>query len=181
MVHFNFGSPLPYHDNSGYNVTSNKNYNIVYVPGSFAKKELDVLESRLEFLRLLLSPDTEDSLLLGKEIIQGLGEQLNVKPITGKYTDIYTKQLAEGVYARNLMLTRLVHGPLAYGESLFQDNPDEAVRLERAARAIERQGIAAVTPDNRLQQVARGYYQGVKNLFDRLCPITPGSGNPNVN
>jgi N-acetylmuramoyl-L-alanine amidase len=173
IIHYNAGAPAPYRDSEGYNLTTSDNYNTVFIPGSFAEKELDDLPSRAEFVRLLVTPDIEDSRLLAHELISEMSVQLAVRPMTGNYLDRYTLPLEQGVYARNLALTRLIHGPLAYGETLFQDNVEEAVRLLQALATIERDGLDNVVPDNRIHQVAMAYFKGIKNLLEKKCQASP--------
>jgi hypothetical protein len=61
-----------------------------------------------------------------------------------------------GVYCRNLALCRKINSPLVYGESLYQDNVNEAKLLMQADYDIY--GIKA---NNRVKQVAESYFISV--------------------
>jgi hypothetical protein len=65
-----------------------------------------------------------------------------------------------GIYCRNLALTRLIHGPLCYGETLLQDNPDEAKRL--AQKDFDFNGIKL---PSRIIEVAHAYINGICEYF----------------
>jgi len=135
-----------------------KNFNMTFVGGAFMKNDLSTIEKRFEFLRMVISDDIEKSILLSSETIKYFEKNLNVK--TAQQSD--AKYLAEGsiatdkkgVFCRNLQLTRYVHSPLVYGETLYQDNINECKLLNAETDKSK---------NKRVQQVAEAYYQGILN------------------
>ncbi|HXC06644.1 MAG TPA: hypothetical protein VNZ86_17930, partial [Bacteroidia bacterium] len=67
---------------------------------------------------------------------------------------------SEGVYCRNLILTRIIHGTLVYGETLYQDNKEESLNLMQ-----ETQDDMGIKTSSRVKQVADSYYQGILDYF----------------
>ena len=131
-----------------------------FVPGSFEAGELSDPESRFDFLRLLLTDDVERSIIASDCVGRKL--ELNVKAQLAKPTDAAYLTTAcrstkkRGVYARNL--TRMVHGPIIYGESLYQDNWTECVLLNnRTMLDVPSQ----TTTSPRVIKVAEAYYAGI--------------------
>lgn len=156
------------------NFPENYNYNMVFTGGGFGFGELSELSSRQEFLRLLLSDDFNQSLNLSRHVITQMSETLDVPPVSQTDPAPYLKRAAievgEGVYARNLFLTRMIHGALCYGESLCQDHRDECIKLN--ATDLEVNGI--VGPE-RVREVAKAYYEAVhlyvtQSQDDELTP-----------
>lgn len=144
---------------------SNENYNMVFIPGAFSKTELAKEENRYEFLRLLVTTDEENSERLSALILKEFVQVLDVPAVTqydaAPYLHRVCLKLTEGVYARNLCLTRMVHGPLCYGETLLQNNNKESQRL--AKNDTEIRGIAC---PSRVVEVAEGYFFGLKKYFE---------------
>ncbi len=137
---------------------STKNFNMTFIGGAFMKTDLPTIEKRFEFLRMIISDDIEKSLALSSETIKSFEKNLNVKtaqPKDAKYLSegcIATDK--KGVYCRNLQLTRYIHSPLVYGETLYQDNINECKLLNAETDK---------TKNKRVQQVAEAYYQGMLN------------------
>ena len=137
---------------------STKDFNMAFVAGAFMKNDLSSAKKRFEFLRLLAGTDLEKSILLSSSIINSFEKTLNVK--TAKIQDakyLYQGCLATakaGVYCRNLQLTRYIHSPLVYGETLYQDNINECKLLNEETDKIK---------NKRVQQVADAYFQGILN------------------
>ena len=144
-----------------------KNYNMTFVPGSFCSNELNEKESRYEFMRLLVSCDLERSVTLSRCIISRLGETLKVPVVSkndqGPYLEKVCLEVAPGIYSRNLALTRQVHGPICYGETLCQNNIDEVEGLNR--RDLE---VGCLRGPKRAQEVAEGYFLGIMDYFSLL-------------
>lgn len=152
----------------GYRAAVEDNYCMAFVPGSFMKGELGDPEDRMIFLYKLLSEDIPASIALSDAVIQKHISGLDV-PVMEWDPDLRylakasMKTEATGVFARNLSLTRLVHGPLCFGESLYQDNVEECVRLNRKDWTAE--GMHTPVP-NRIREVAKAYYEGVMDYFE---------------
>ncbi len=140
------------------------NYNMVFVPGAFCHNELADRDSRYEFMRLLVSEDLHGSLTLSQAILEKFGEHLQVPPVSksdgANYLNRVGIKIGEGIYARNLALTRLIHGPICYGETLIQNNIDECVRLNRRDFVI-----GGVWCSSRIKQVAEAYFEGIKSYL----------------
>ncbi|MBS0629239.1 MAG: N-acetylmuramoyl-L-alanine amidase [Verrucomicrobia bacterium] len=140
------------------------NYNMVFVPGAFCQNELADQDSRYEFMRLLVSHDLHHSLILSQAILEKFSEHLLVPPVTkadgANYLNRVGIKIGEGIYARNLALTRLIHGPVCYGETLIQNNIDECVKLNRRDFVIN-----GVWCSSRIKQVAEAYFEGIRDYF----------------
>lgn len=123
-----------------------KNFCSAYVPGCFLRGELDAVESRIEFLRLVISPDLENSAIYSKYVVDNFRDYLKVPAAREAYHGAYRAGICKkGVYARNFRMTRLVRGVLCLGEPVLQNNMEEALRLKEIAegRVPERVVAAA--------------------------------------
>lgn len=163
IIHYNIDSPnWELRDKEGFFTPTNENYLMAFTPGSFMKGELEDVESRVAFLRQLLTRDVEGSIRLSEAFVRQSVRYTGV-PIIPEPNDMpYLNRgsiLAghPGVYARNLALTRLIAGPLCYGESLCQDNVNEARALNQ--RDFQ---IAGIMAPNRIKAVATAYVEAVK-------------------
>jgi len=157
IIHFN-ADPVSKKDNSAH---TKKNYNMVFVAGAFTNDELAQAEQRFDFLRLLLCGQIQESVKFSQYVINAFEKKMNVPTIAQKNHLAYLKQnsifLSKGVYARNLGLCRLVNSPLCYGETLCQNNPQEALRL--AENTDEK-------PAKRIVEIADAYTEAVLKYFD---------------
>lgn len=151
IIHYNVDET-----NTGWAKPANKNFNMTFVGGAFMKSDLSTPEKRFEFLRLLISKDLEQSIALSSAMVKSFEKNLNVKTATikdAKYLiDGCLATSEPGVYCRNLQLTRYIHTPLVYGETLYQDNMNECISLNKECDK---------TKNERVQQVAEAYFQGV--------------------
>jgi N-acetylmuramoyl-L-alanine amidase len=149
-------------ENSLKTKVTDRNFNLVFMPGGFCQGELASVENRYEFVRLLVSDDLERSEQLSKCLLAQFIKVLDVPSISAKdgasYLERACLKVDEGVYARNLALTRLVHGPVAYGETLVQNNALECLKL--AQKDTEIDGIPC---SSRIKQVAQAYASGIKD------------------
>lgn len=138
------------------------NFNLVFIPGAFCLNELNKIEDRYEFLRLIVTDDIEQSLKLSQQIIFEFVDKLNVPVISDNEKTSYIDKtcfIQPGIYSRNLVLTRLVHSPLCYGETLVQNNENEIYRLS-CSDIQEGQAYP-----KRINEVAQAYFAGIKNYF----------------
>ncbi|QZA59103.1 N-acetylmuramoyl-L-alanine amidase family protein [Candidatus Rhabdochlamydia porcellionis] len=160
IIHYNA------HDSKGekHTSTTDKNFNMVFIPGSFGDGELKEKKARYEFLRLLVTSDFSLSRQFSKIVLKKFNEHLQIPTVTpsdgAHYLETASIEVEKGVYARNLALTRLVHGPLCYGESLVQNNLEEALRLSRLDTEI--QGYPC---SSRLKEVALAYFQAIQEFL----------------
>ena len=145
-----------------------ENYNLVFIPGAFCRGELSEKDNRFDFLRLLLTDDLVSSALLSKAVLKEFSRHLDVPVVSqsdgASYLENVCLKVDEGVYARNLALTRMIHSPVCYGETLIQNNIDECINLNRKDFVID--GIQC---SSRIKQVAEAYYDGIRTyLLDTM-------------
>jgi N-acetylmuramoyl-L-alanine amidase len=151
IIHFNVDET-----NTGWKAPGQKNYNMTFIGGAFMPGDLSSPEKRLEFLRMIATNDIEESILLSGAVTQQFETVLKVKtagPTDAKYLRegcLTTEK--KGVYCRNLQLTRYIHGPLVYGETLYQDNINECKALNKESDKMK---------NERIKEVAKAYYQGI--------------------
>jgi N-acetylmuramoyl-L-alanine amidase len=157
IIHYNVDET-----NTGWVKPANNNFNMVFVGGAFMKNDLPTPQKRFEFLRLLITTDLEKSIALSSDVIKSFEKNLDVKTATIKDATYLLEGCLSagevGVYCRNLQLTRYIHGPLVYGETLYQDNKIECIALNKECDK---------TKNLRIQQVAEAYFQGVLNYVKK--------------
>ena len=139
------------------------NYSMAFIPGSFMKGELRKPEDRMAFLSKLLSDDLPASERLSAAVVEGYEEHLKVPGMEWDDSLKYLRNASlrtpsKGVFARNLSLTRMVHGPMCFGEALYQDNVAECVALNRKDFLLE--GMRTYMP-NRIRDAVDAYVAGV--------------------
>jgi hypothetical protein len=139
-----------------------KNFCTVFIPGCFLGGELDSIESRVEFLRLVVSPDLENSARYSKYVIENFEKILKVPASDESFPgSFHAGFFRDGIYARNFRMTRLVHGTLCLGEPLQQNNLKEAVLLAE---------ISGGTVPERVKAVARAYYRAIRKYAGMNMP-----------
>ncbi|PWJ41983.1 N-acetylmuramoyl-L-alanine amidase family protein [Sediminitomix flava] len=158
VIHYNADEK-----NQGWSKPSQRNFGMVFVPGSYLKKELETPRDRYDFLRNLVSDHTQESAKLSKHIMENLEEHIQVPAVDDTTEPNYLKsvaiRLSPGVYARNLRLCRLLNAPLCYGEPLLQDNEKE---LEALSKIDLSKGIIP----NRIVEVANSYFFGILKYIE---------------
>ena len=138
------------------------NFGMAFVPGSFMAGELGKPEHRMAFLRKAFSDDVPESVELSNAVIEGYEKYLEVPIIPYDTSLRYLRAAslpteAEGVFARNLSLTRLIDGPICFGEALYQDNVDECIRLNK--KTLKLPGMTTLVP-LRLIDAVNAYLHG---------------------
>lgn len=163
IIHYNA-------DGSGRRQAHSKNYCMAFIPGAFAKGELKDHESRIDFLRLLLSNEIKASSKLSHEFIKQHQRILNIEPVSDSletkipYLNNYSVATDyPGVYSRNLRLTRTVKGTLCFGESLLQENLEEARLLSRKDYCK-----GDICTSTRVEQVAEAYFLALVQYLNQL-------------
>jgi N-acetylmuramoyl-L-alanine amidase len=157
IIHFNVDET-----NTGWKAPGQKNYNMTFIGGAFMPGDLSSQEKRFEFLRMIATKDIEESILLSGATTEKFESILKVKtagPTDAKYLRegcLTTEK--KGVYCRNLQLTRYIHGPLVYGETLYQDNINECKALNKESDK---------TKNERIKEVAEAYYFGIKAYLNQ--------------
>ncbi len=173
IIHYNVDSDSwRLRDEEGYFPASDKNanYNMAFVPGSFMAGELAKPEDRLALLRMILTDNVAQSITLSEAIVSQMTQKLGVPPVAQdaplRYLEIASLPTkARGVFARNLTLTRLIKGPLCYGESLCQDGLEEALRLNQQDIVV-----AGIRAPSRVRAVADAYVAGVMEYLEQNRP-----------
>lgn len=157
VIHYNVDET-----NLDWNKTTTKDYNMCFVGGAFMRTDLSTKEKRFEFLRLLITDDLEKSIAISASVIKNFETELNVPTATARDAKYLIEGClpteANGVYCRNLQLTRYIHSPVIYGETLYQDNINECKLLYQETDK---------TKNKRIQQVADGYFKGILNFVTK--------------
>jgi hypothetical protein len=131
------------------------NFCTAFVPGCFIRGELASMESRIEFLRLVVSTDLDRSIRFSRHVVEHFRKELDVPPSPETFPGSRLVGFRSGgVYARNLRMTRLVRGALCLGEPLQQNNLEEARRLAEISRGL--------TPE-RGRETARAYHRAIRD------------------
>jgi len=157
VIHYNVDDK-----NAPWTKTTHRNTSMCFIPGGFNSADLKKDVNKLHFVRLMVSDQVKKSEIIGKHTIHAF--QKNLKITTAKQidTDYLMKNSlvseGEGVFCRNLILTRYINSPLVYGESLYQDNSIECTLLNNCN--YESYNVAV---PQRVYQVAKAYYEAVLN------------------
>jgi N-acetylmuramoyl-L-alanine amidase len=161
IIHYN--AHLTDQEKDQKTLVTQSNYNLTFIPGAFCANELKNTEDRYEFLRLIVTEDIKESLKLSECIVKEFAKQLNVPLISETEKTSYRNACLiqkPGIYCRNLVLTRFVHSPVCYGETLIQNNEKEIYRL--SAHDIS---IGGIPCSKRIEEVAQAYFKGIKKYF----------------
>lgn len=156
IIHYNVDET-----NTGWTKPGTKNFSMAFIGGAFMKSDLSSREKRFEFLRMIVSTDIELSLVLSESVVKSLENNLNVKAASAGDATYLSKGCLyagkKGVFCRNLQLTRYIHGPLVYGETLYQDNMSECLLLNLESDKLK---------NPRVQQAADAYFKGIKEYVE---------------
>ncbi|MEM9297537.1 MAG: N-acetylmuramoyl-L-alanine amidase [Bacteroidota bacterium] len=164
VIHYNASEGSQRYDDK-YLPPVKENYSMVFVPGSFLGFEVDgkdEVDQRFELLRLLVSSDLEESNVFASNIMKALDKELKVDALPSDNTFTFANKysilsdMAEGVYHRNLYLTRAVKGPIGYAEALYQDNIDEIPLLGKKDYTV-----GGITTSSRVKEVAKVYFSAI--------------------
>ncbi|TFH39647.1 MAG: hypothetical protein E4G96_08880 [Chrysiogenales bacterium] len=129
------------------------NFCSAFVPGCFLPGELNSMDSRIDFLRLIVSTDLDRSISFSRHVVNNFRRVLDVPPAGETFPGSrLVGRRSSGVYARNLRMTRMVRGSLCLGEPLQQNNLGEARRLAEISNGQ--------VPD-RIRDVARAYHRSI--------------------
>ncbi len=159
IIHFNVDE-----SNQPWKKPTDKNYTMAFIAGAFTADNLNKTESKINFLRLLLTDQVNQSEKIAGETVKNFSKNLSIQ--TAKPADaIYLKDNclstnSPGVFSRNLVLCRKINSPLVYGESLYQDNVTECKELMKCD--VDVYGIKT---NIRLQLVAKSYFDAVMDFF----------------
>lgn len=155
IIHYNVDET-----NVNWNRPTKKNYNMAFVGGAFTPEELSRPEDKIEFLRLLLTDELEKSIQFSGCMMDELVKHMSV-PAALDSNAIYLRDNCmntqyQGVFHRNLTLTRKVRGVVCYGESLYQDNVKECALLSKKEIKVGEKLVP-----KRVEVVANAYLEGL--------------------
>lgn len=162
IIHYNVDEK-----NQPWKNISDKDYTMAFIGGSFTKESMKRTETKLHFLRLLLTKQLSQSEKLAAQTVINFNKNLKVD-IASSFDAEYLKDNcmvteSKGVFARNLLLCRLINSPLVYGEALYQDSFRECSELMKCD--IEKYGIKT---NERLLKTAESYYQALIPFLKNL-------------
>ncbi|HEU4719495.1 MAG TPA: hypothetical protein VFU15_16745 [Bacteroidia bacterium] len=158
VIHYNVDN-----ENKDWKKPTDKDFCMTFVGGSFERGELDDPGKRFDFLRLLLTDDIPQSISACGIAAKQFSEDLDVplaKSSDASYLQkdcIYAGE--PGVFCRNLALTRMITGPVIYGETLYEDNVKEAFLLNQTPSPAIRNDLE----ETRVEEVADAYFRAVCN------------------
>lgn len=155
IIHYNVDEK-----NVPWKAHTKKNFSMAFIGGGFTAKDLQRNESRMHFLRLLLTNQLEQSEHLAAKTVGNFNKNLGI-PIARASDATYLAKnciatKSQGVFCRNLILCRKINSPLVYGESLYQDNELETDLLMKSD--VDLYGIKT---NERLKKVALSYFEAV--------------------
>ena len=151
-------------DREGFFEPGFANYSMAFVPGRLGSRNLKTVKGRVNFLRLLVGPYIQESVRLSSIYLKANTHFTHVPIVDKQEEPDYliercTPTPEQGVYGRDLALTRMVNSPLCYGESLCQDNWRELMWLDKRNMVV-----AGITTSSRVRLVADAYVQAVKEF-----------------
>lgn len=159
IIHYNVDDK-----NAPWTKATVRNNSMCFIPGGFATMDLKKTINKLHFLRLLVSDQIKHSEIIGTLTINAFQKNLKISTAKQMDADYLMKHSVvssgDGVFCRNLILTRYVNSPLVYGESLYQDNNIECTLLNNC-----NYNSYGVNVPQRVYQVAKSYYEAVLNYF----------------
>ena len=159
IIHYNVDEK-----NAPWVKTSNKDFCMAFIPGCLTADNLSTPAGKLNFLRLLLSDDVNESEKVSAGLVKELSEQLKV-PVAKSSDASYLSEhclttASPGVFSRNLALCRLVQSPLVYGECLYQDCDQECYELLKNT-----ENKFGVITNKRVALAAQSFYNAVVKYF----------------
>lgn len=159
VLHFNATEGSKPYGTERFTKPVKDNYSMAFIPGAFMPGELDKHEAILDFTRLTLSPDFENSERLAHLILKQHQASMKVPPIgydslKGLKNNVNKTQY-EGVFARNLPMTRMVRGPVVYLESFCQDNIDMMKQLIKKDVTVTDPGKGVIKTSKLCEQTSK--------------------------
>lgn len=155
IIHYNVDEA-----NVPWRKTTGKNYTMAFIGGAVTLDNFRKTEGKINFLRLLLTPQLNQSEKLAAATVKNFSKDLEI-PIASQFDAAYLKDnctatSSPGVFSRNLILCRKINSPLVYGESLYQDNVEESKTLMQSNH-----DVYGIKSNLRLAAVAKSYYEAV--------------------
>ncbi|MBL7934004.1 MAG: N-acetylmuramoyl-L-alanine amidase [Bacteroidia bacterium] len=155
IIHYNVDEK-----NAPWKQHTKKNFSMAFIGGAYTNDNLSKTESKMHFLRMLLSDQLNRSEVLSAYTVRNFNSVLSIaiaKSQDASYLkDNCLETNSPGVFCRNLVLCRKINSVLVYGESLYQDNENESRILMRSDK-----DLYGVKTNERVMNVARSYYNGL--------------------
>lgn len=155
IIHYNVDEK-----NAPWKQHTKKNFSMAFIGGAYTNDNLAKTESKMHFMRMLLSDQLNRSEMLSASTVRNFNSILSIaiaRPQDASYLkDNCLATSSPGVFCRNLVLCRKINSVLVYGESLYQDNEKESKLLMRSDK-----DIYGLKTNERVVNVARSYYNGL--------------------
>ena len=160
IIHYNVDEK-----NTDWKKPSDKNFTMCFIGGGMTLDNFEKTAQKINFLRLLVSDDLEQSEKISKHTVNEFSKNLAIKIAEADDAD-YLKQKCSrtktpGVFCRNLALCRNVTSPLVYGECLYQDNLRECTELIKTDRIYSN-----IRTSQRVKLVSDSYLNAIKKYFE---------------
>lgn len=159
IIHYNVDDR-----NAPWTKATTRNNSMCFIPGGFTSHDLKKTVNKMHFVRLIISDQIKKSEMIGSLTINAFQKNLKITTAKQMDADYLMKHSVcsqgEGVFCRNLILTRYINSPLVYGESLYQDNTIECTLLNNC-----NYNSYDVNVPQRVYQVAKSYYEAILNYF----------------
>ncbi len=159
IIHYNVDDK-----NAPWTSASQRNNSMCFISGAFGSKDLAKPSNKLHFLRLLLGKQVHQSETMGRLTMNSFEKNLKISRAKQADADYLMKHTlstnCQGLFCRNLILTRCINSPLVYGESLYQDNVRESAMLSNSNS--DQYGVKT---SERVYLVAKSYYEAIMNYF----------------
>jgi len=156
------------------------NYSMAFVPGALNNSEVKRYSEKLDFLRLLMSSDLNKSMRLAHLILTE-ENLIGVPPVQNDQHVLDERYCSrtdyDGVYCRNLAMTRTVRGPLVYLEALLQDNAKEAIELSKRDYPLDHPQYGKIMVPKRCYEVAMCVVKGIANWLEENKSYSEASAN----
>lgn len=169
IIHYNVDEK-----NAPWGKASRKDLTMCFIGGAFVRSDLKKINNRLHFIRLLLSDQVERSESLSHYTVDEMSQNLKIdkaRPTDAEYlSEKGIRSSQDGVFCRNLILTRYINSTLVYGESLYQDNQNECSWLSSCNYVAYGYKIP-----ERIHQVAKSYFDAIMKYYSD--PSAKISGN----
>lgn len=155
IIHYNVDEK-----NAPWKQHTRKNFSMAFIGGAYTNDNLAKPESKMHFMRMLLTDQLNRSELLSANTVRNFNSILSIaiaKPQDASYLkENCLATNSPGVFCRNLVLCRKINSVLVYGESLYQDNENESKLLMRSDK-----DLYGVKTNERVSSVAKSYYNGL--------------------
>jgi hypothetical protein len=162
IIHYNVDEK-----NDPWTKPTEKNFTMAFIGGAFTAANLERTETKLHFMRLLLTKQLNQSEKIAAQTVTNFSKNLKVDIASASDAE-YLKDnclptTSQGVFARNLLLCRIINSPLVYGEALYQDCGKECTELMK--KDIFKYGIKT---NDRLLKTAQSYHTALVQYLKTL-------------